>query len=165
MAASLRPSADPPVTFGPGRAEGPPGDARRRPRWLAPAGVGVAAGLAGLYTLWQDPNTAGGIFPQCPLKQVTGLDCPGCGGLRATHALLHGDIAGAFGHNVVITLLLPVAVGLWALWLGRSLGWRVPKLPTVPKPLWFAFAVAVIAFAVVRNIEGVALFEYLNSTT
>lgn len=137
----------------------------RVPRWLAPAAVGVGVAAASLYTAWQDPNSSSGIFPQCPLREVTGLDCPGCGGLRATHSILHGDVLGAFDHNVVVTLLLPVLFLLWLRWMITSLGYTVPKVPTIPKPAWIAFGVAVVGFAVVRNIEGVALFEYLHSTT
>jgi len=137
----------------------------RRPAWLAPAAVGVGVGLASLYTAWQDPNTSSGLFPQCPLREVTGFDCPGCGGLRAAHSLLHGDLLGAFDHNVVVTLLLPVLFVVWLRWMLGSLGVQVPRVPTIPKPAWVAFAAAVIAFAVVRNVEGVALFEYLHSTT
>lgn len=37
--------------------------------------------------------------PLCPFKSLTGLPCPGCGGLRAANALLHGNILGAIYTN------------------------------------------------------------------
>lgn len=135
---------------------------RGRP-WLAPAGLGVAVGLATLYTALNDPDT-GGVFPGCPLREATGWDCPGCGGMRATHALATGDLAGALDHNLVITLLLPVAVVLWAAWLLRSLGVRVPALPRPGRAAWWALGLLLAAFTITRNIDGIGLFEYLGST-
>lgn len=38
-------------------------------------------------------------FPLCPFKLLTGLPCPGCGGIRAANALLHGNILGAIYTN------------------------------------------------------------------
>ncbi|WP_131724959.1 DUF2752 domain-containing protein, partial [Mycobacteroides abscessus] len=60
-------------------------------RLAAPAAVAgaVAAGCAAVW--FGDPTTPGGVLPVCPLKALTGLDCPGCGGLRMVYSLMHGD--------------------------------------------------------------------------
>lgn len=151
--------------------------------WIAPAVTGAFVGLATLYTAWQDPN-ADGVFPQCPTHTVLGIDCPGCGGLRATHALVHGRVSDAFDHNVLATVILPVAVVVWAVWMVRALRstWaarqarstgdagatarpvRFPiTFPGGSSPFWRVLVVGLIAFTVVRNIPDVAFFEYLNS--
>ncbi|MGC5014077.1 DUF2752 domain-containing protein [Streptosporangium sp. DT93] len=53
---------------------------------------------------------------------LTGLYCPGCGGLRAVHALAHGDPLTALGLNPLVVVLIPVAIVLWGRW---TLGaWR-----------------------------------------
>ncbi|MBA4849674.1 DUF2752 domain-containing protein [Emticicia sp. BO119] len=54
-----------------------------------------------------------GFLPnmQCIFYKTTGLYCPGCGGQRAFHALLHGHMGTALQDNLLIYLILPV-VGL-----------------------------------------------------
>ncbi len=153
--------------------------------WLAPAAVGVVTGLATAYTAWQDPN-GDGLFPACPTKAVFGIDCPGCGGLRATHALAHGNIAEAFDHNVLVAVVLPLAAVAWAWWMARALRstWAARRARAAGDPdarpapvtfpvtfpardhaVWRVVIVVVVAFAIVRNIGAVPLFEYLHSDT
>lgn len=43
------------------------------------------------------------ISPICPMRSITGLPCPGCGGTRAARLLCTGDLLGAI-------LLNPLAV-------------------------------------------------------
>jgi hypothetical protein len=50
-----------------------------------------------LYSRFDPALTA--WMPGCPLKAVTGLDCPACGLQRALHAMLHGDFARAWSFN------------------------------------------------------------------
>lgn len=93
-----------------------------RPRWrrlAAPlgTGLGVAAACAVVYAV--DPNEPG-HYPVCPTRLLFGIDCPGCGMLRGTHDLLHGDLAGAADHNLLLFALVPIAVVLWVRWLRES---------------------------------------------
>jgi uncharacterized protein DUF2752 len=59
-------------------------------------GGAVAAAAALLYVY--DPASAP-FYPSCPLRALTGLLCPLCGGLRAAHALLHGRLFEAAALN------------------------------------------------------------------
>jgi hypothetical protein len=125
----------------------------------------VAAGALGgacAYTAFVDPNTSG-AYPQCPLRLVTGVDCIMCGGLRATHALLGGDVLRAADHNLFVVLLAPVAVWVTVQWFAAQFGWRLPSIPT---RRWMlpAFVVAAVAFMVVRNLT-VGPGPWLHSTT
>ena len=52
----------------------------------------------------------------CPLYELTGLYCPGCGSGRAARALLRGDLGACLGHN-----LLALPLGLFC---GGVLGWE-----------------------------------------
>jgi hypothetical protein len=111
-----------------------------------------------------DPGQPG-HYPLCPLKAATGLDCPFCGGLRATHALVHGDVAGAVSHNALVTLvLIPAMVVLWVLWVRREWLGRPVVRRTPPRVLVWSTIVLVVAFTVVRNIEAVPAFAWLGST-
>jgi hypothetical protein len=67
----------------------------RRP--VAVVGVAVAAATAVLLYSY-DPASLSGL-PLCPLRALTGLLCPLCGGLRAAHALMHGRMLEAVALN------------------------------------------------------------------
>ena len=94
------------------------------------------------------------FYPRCTLKALTGLDCPGCGGLRATHQLLHGNVAAAFRLNPLFVTLGPIAAA-WLLWSGaRGIRRReFPQLRIAPRVAWLLFAIA-IAFSILRNLPA-----------
>jgi hypothetical protein len=71
--------------------------------------LAVAAGVVAPFALVLalDPNQAG-HYPTCPVRAYAGVDCPGCGSLRALHDLAQGDVVGALDHNAVMVLLLPL---------------------------------------------------------
>jgi len=85
-------------------------------------------------------------WPKCPIYLVTGFFCPGCGGLRATDSLIHGDLAGALDQNFLI-LLIPILV-LAAFWLQNGKNRNIEK--------WFVISVVSmsIGFAILRNVPG-----------
>src|SRR4051812_28026575 len=90
------------------------------------------------------------IFPICPFHQWTHLDCPGCGGLRAMHALLHGQIIQAFYFNAMLVLSLPF-VAAFAVWFALSRFKKAPPITIQPIWLWCYLGVW-IAFGVLRNL-------------
>src|SRR5256885_8772120 len=47
------------------------------------------------------------FYPRCLFHAVTGLQCPGCGGLRAAPRLLHADLAGAWRFNPFLGVAVP----------------------------------------------------------
>lgn len=132
-----------------------------RPAWLRP--VGAAAALAGASALVMafDPATHIG-YPPCPLRLLTGLDCPLCGSLRGTHALLTGHPGRALDHDVALVVVLPVIAVAWALWLGRSLGWTTRELRMTPRLSRWLIA-AGLAWTVLRNLP-VGPLLWLRST-
>ena len=93
----------------------------------------------------------------CPIYELTGIYCPGCGSGRAARALLRGDLAAAFGHNA---LALPLG-----LVCGGVLGWEYlrvvfPGLGLKKVQLSDRFGGAVLAllllFTLLRNLPAFA---------
>lgn len=121
-------------------------------RLVAPLAVGAAAVAGFVYVGAVDPNQPG-HYPLCPTQALTGLDCPGCGGLRCVHALVRGDVAAAADQNLLVLLALPLVVVGWGYWLLRSLG----RISAVAWPRWIvpAITTVLLAFSVVRNIPAV----------
>ena len=116
--------------------------------WVA-AGSLVALGLG--YLAIANPHDPSVVMPKCPTKLLTGLDCPGCGGLRMTHDLLHGDLVGAAHSNLFLLLMLPVVALL--LWRGTRARWQGMPLRLAPAVGYAILAVALV-FTVVRNLPG-----------
>ncbi len=85
----------------------------RAPLVLGVAGVAVVGALH-----LRDPHSSGS-WGYCPFLYLTGLPCPGCGGLRAVNDLTNGDVVGAVSSNVMAVLLLAAAVVVWGVWTVR----------------------------------------------
>jgi hypothetical protein len=75
-----------------------------------------------------------GFYPNCVFHSITGLDCPGCGSLRAIHELLHGNVAAAIRLNALFVASLPGSL-----------------LLTTRNRLWIFLALACV-FTVIRNV-------------
>lgn len=74
--------------------------------------VGILAGVFLLAVLFVfDPATAG-FYPPCLFRTFLGMQCPGCGSLRAAHQLLHGNLAAAWALNKPLLIALPLAAAL-----------------------------------------------------
>jgi hypothetical protein len=115
----------------------------------------AAAAAAGLATLaLVDPNRPG-HYPTCPFFWLTGLYCPGCGSLRALHDLAVLDVAGAWGMNPLLMLVLPFLVGSWIAWTRRSVTGGHRRNLAHPGWIWALFGL-VMAFWVARNIPALA---------
>lgn len=127
---------------------------QQRP-WLAPVGVVALLGTASAYVGLRDPY-ANTIAPICPLYGATGLYCPGCGGLRAAHEVLNGDIVAAIGMNpVAVFVIIPgIMIGL-AWWIAALASPRVPR-PSISTGLAWVLPIFLVAFAIARNIPALA---------
>ncbi len=119
--------------------------------------AGVAFAGAGAVVYFFNPSTHG-FYPICLFHQLTGLNCPGCGGTRAAYALLHGNFALALKDNALFVLLIP-AGALRSAWFTTKNFRRQPVGNFLPaKFLWVLLAVAVI-FTVVRNLPAFAFLS------
>jgi len=80
----------------------------------------VATGATALVTLYFHDPAAAGFFPPCPFHYLTGLHCPGCGTLRATHQLLHGHPLAALDLNPLMVLSLPFLAYAFLSYFGKT---------------------------------------------
>jgi hypothetical protein len=121
--------------------------ARFSPRryWFA-AALLIAAAATVLYQF--DPSGAN-FFPRCPLYLFTGLYCPGCGGLRATHALLHSRISDALAWNPLLVCLLPL--GAWYV-ACRYFRWRALPLWISGAQVAYFWLILLVGFGIARNL-------------
>lgn len=119
-------------------------------RLRGPLAVGAAATVAVGFVAAVDPEQPG-HYPTCPFLAVTDLYCPGCGSLRAVHALTQGDLATAVDRNVLTVAALPVLVFAWLAWLRRDATGAPRSAWAAPASLLGTVAVLVLVFAVARN--------------
>ncbi|MET8606070.1 DUF2752 domain-containing protein [Streptomyces rubiginosohelvolus] len=137
----------------------PAGPAGRRPggkgrtgwkRLGTPLGILAAVTGAFAYVGTVDPNEPG-HYPVCPLLQLTGVFCPGCGGLRSAHAFITGDLGAAFSANAIATAGYFIFAAVWVLWLVRA--WRGKPLRMALAPAWWwSVGAVLLVFTVVRNL-------------
>lgn len=113
--------------------------------------VGGTIAAAALYALFV---WATGAMPRCPLKALTGLQCPGCGSQRALEALLQSHPVEAWSYN---WMLPPLLLYLLLLLL-------LPHCGARPRALWqkltspaaiYILATVVVGWWIVRNILNI----------
>ncbi|MGN6251283.1 MAG: DUF2752 domain-containing protein [Marmoricola sp.] len=107
----------------------------------------------------RDPHRPGS-WGRCPVKLLTGWDCPGCGALRAVEDLTRGDLAAAWHSNPLLVLSLPLLALAWLSWMRRARHgrpWQVtPRMLTAVSA---AYVVVMLVFAVYRNTAWGAAFH------
>lgn len=100
--------------------------ASTRGRRLLQPGLLGGAGLSAVTALHlRDPHHQGS-WGFCPFRALTGLPCPGCGGLRAVNDLTNGDVVGALSSNAMAVCLLFGGSVLGLAWLVQA--WRGQRL-------------------------------------
>lgn len=135
-----------------GQVASPLETSSRGRRLLVPglSALGAAAFLTLAHVV--DPNEPG-TYPTCPWLALTGTFCPGCGTLRATHALTYGDVGTALARNPMTVLAYAVIfVGFLnftvRMWTGR------PKKRLAPAWVLYALFWGILAFWLLRNVPG-----------
>lgn len=122
--------------------------------------VGLLGGFgAGALTLLalRDPHVSGS-YGFCPFRELTGLWCPLCGGLRATHDLTQLRIVDALSANILAVVIVSSGVAYFCYWAVHR--WRGTRPVTVRTGARGALVLAAVAvaFTVVRNLAfGAAL--------
>jgi hypothetical protein len=125
-----------------------------RAKQLSVAGSLAAAMGVVLFLFVFDPERVP-VYPVCLFHKWTGLNCPGCGSLRAMHQLLHGNVIEALRLNALLVLSIPIFA-----WIGfRLLRQRVQNIPEpAVRPLWiWIYAGIWMVYGIARELP-VSLF-------
>ncbi len=117
------------------------------------AGAVVAAAVVHLRSPAEEGN-----YPTCPFLMLTGWYCPGCGSMRAVHALTYLDVETALARNPLATVaLVGVVIGYvqWAVrrWTGR------PRTRMAPAWVLHALVVLIVVYGVARNLPGMEILS------
>jgi hypothetical protein len=90
----------------------------------------------------------------CPVHELTGLWCPGCGTLRAIRSLVAGELAQAWQYNPLTLAVIPLVLAMvWRASLDRR------RRILVRPGYIYSLLLAVLAFGVARNLP---LYESLS---
>jgi Protein of unknown function (DUF2752) len=135
------------------------------PKIAAPPSLAFFAGTvvavvvlgSGAVLFFFNPSTHG-FYPVCEFHELTGLNCPGCGGTRAVYQLLHGDVLRAMQDNALVVLSLAGLVGR-AAWFGTKKFLRRPVGPFLPPEFFWPLLVVALVFTVLRNLPA---FSFLS---
>ncbi len=105
------------------------------------------AALVAAVVIYHHPPGNNPFYPPCFFKKWTGFDCAGCGSTRACYQLMHGNIAQAADHNIMLLLFIPVIViGIVNVFTARmQVAWQHLNKPMIV--LWL-----ILLFWLLRNI-------------
>jgi hypothetical protein len=122
----------------------------RRRQWTAHALLAVAVLLCAALFFY--PPARWSFYPACPIHQMFGIECPGCGATRALAALLHGRLLEAMRLNALFVLLLPCALAGAIECYRRALRPESFRWPQPPAAAVYATLAAAAVFTVIRNL-------------
>jgi hypothetical protein len=127
--------------------------------WTGAAFV-LGAAAAGASVLFFFNPAQYHFYPICVFHELTGLECPGCGGSRALYAVLHGRILDALHCNALVVFALPLLIYTGVRWLAREIAGK-PHAEFRFRMAWVNLLIGVIVvFTVLRNVP-VAPFTFL----
>jgi len=110
--------------------------------------------ILGVYS-FVDPSSSV-FFPKCPVKLLTGFDCPSCGVQRAFHALMHGHLLEALAFNWWFILAVPffLLVALSTLFAERPVWARIGSVVKSRVAIW-CYIASYFLWWVLRNLLGI----------
>ena len=106
----------------------------------------------GIYYFYQnDPVQSETVFILCVTKNISGVDCPGCGSQRAFHELLHGNFIKAAKLNLTIYFFTPLMLFLFLKTVLKPFRIDLPDLLITTKRLMLILFFLLL-FTVLRNL-------------
>ena len=122
-------------------------------------GWGLGIGILGI--LYLILGSKYNFLIHCPIYEITGLYCPGCGITRMLISILKGEFYQAFRYNPLLFGLMPLII-LYFIDLGIAQITKKKTLVLKLEPyIWYGLVGIFIIYGILRNIP---LFDYLKPT-
>lgn len=110
-----------------------------------------------LGILWRFNPEESSIYPTCRFLEHSGYKCGGCGILRSTHALLHGEWLLAARYHVLWVAAFPLSI-LCLFWhtaaVLRGKPWQVIEFFRAHPSVLLAAGLPALLFLLLRNFFG-----------
>lgn len=132
---------------------------RREQFRRAVAILSVTAVIGVLVLLIVYSKVAFDIGVVCPIHEILGLECPGCGGTRMALAIMELDFYQAFRYNPFLFVTLPIWAVIYC--------WQVVVFIRTNK-LWSKLDACLIIYAILLTLFGIIrnfpVFNWLAPT-
>ncbi len=111
----------------------------------------IGFGFGVYYFYSNDPSDKDSPFLVCITKTITDYDCPGCGGQRAFHELLHGNFIEAAKLNLFIYFFAPLLLFIFLKVTLKPFGINLPDIILSTKWL-VGILILMLVFTILRNV-------------
>lgn len=92
------------------------------------------------------------FYIPCPIHELTGFYCPGCGMTRMLISILRLDFYKALRYNPLAFMLLPVAIVLVIDNLYKSYKNKTPIYKKIDDKIWYVLIFILLVYGILRNI-------------
>ena len=89
-------------------------------------------------------------FAICMTKRIANIDCPGCGGQRALHQLLHGNFVEAGKLNIFIYFFAPLLAYIFFSFALKPFNINCPDIDISSTGLFITLVIFIV-FTLFRN--------------
>ncbi|MDY2908306.1 MAG: DUF2752 domain-containing protein [Candidatus Faecimonas sp.] len=98
------------------------------------------------------------VYINCPIKEITGLYCPGCGITRMLQAILQLNFYQAFRYNPLLFISLPFFIFFT---IEGIITKKDPLYNKIPNKILITIIIIFIIYGMLRNLP---LFDFLAPT-
>lgn len=98
------------------------------------------------------------VYINCPIKEITGLYCPGCGITRMLQAILQLNFYQAFRYNPLLFISLPFFIFFTVEGIITK---KDPLYNKIPNKILITIIIIFIIYGILRNLP---LFDFLAPT-
>lgn len=97
-------------------------------------------------------NSITGLGIGCPILELSGFYCPGCGVTRMIKSILIGNFKQAFFYNQLLFISTPIFIYLTIDYMYSNYKEKTPLINKIPNKVYYAYIAILIIFGIIRNI-------------